>query len=83
MIDVYMDDIQLTSIQSKDKHDLRFAGLNDVTLHLVLTSSELLNVLNLARMRCETCDLIFPVDIKLKNIEDGESHRPRKEKRNE
>ena len=72
MIDVYMDDMRLTDIQSKDKHDLRFVDENEAALHLVLTSAELLNLLDRVRQRCETRDLIFPVNIKRKEATHAE-----------
>ena len=66
MVDLYLDDMRLTEIQSKDNHDLRFLDVNEATLHLVLSSTELLNLLDRVRQRCETYDLIYPVNIKRK-----------------
>lgn len=68
MIDLYVDDVSLTEIQDKhDQHILVFKNKDkDESVHIPVTDQELINILNRTRMRCETLELIYPVDIKIR-----------------
>ena len=59
MFDIYVDDVSLKEIQQKDKQILKFVNAEkDESIMLVVTSSELVNMYNRIKMRCETLNLI-------------------------
>lgn len=63
MIDIYVDDVSLKEIQQKDKQILKFVNAEkDESVMLVVTNSELVNMYNRIKMRCETLNLIHIVN---------------------
>ena len=59
MIDIYVDEVSLKEIQQKDKQILKFVNVDkDESVMLVVTNSELVNMYNRIKMRCETLNLI-------------------------
>jgi len=59
MIDIYVDEVSLKEIQQKDKQILKFVNVDkDESVMLVVTNSELVNIYNRIKMRCETLNLI-------------------------
>lgn len=67
MVDLYIDDVSLNEIRvASNEQELLFSNSKDESIHIPVNNEELLNILNRVRMRCETLDLIYPVDIKRK-----------------
>ena len=67
MIDLYIDDVSLNEVRFVgNKQELLFSNSKDESVHIPVNNEELLNILNCVRMRCETLDLIYAVDIKRK-----------------
>lgn len=67
MVDLYIDDVSLNEIRVVgNEQELLFSNSKDESVHISVNNEELLNILNRVRMRCETLDLIYPVDIKRK-----------------
>ncbi len=68
MVDLYIDDVSLNEIRVVgNKQELVFVNdKKDESLHIPVSNEELLNILNRVKMRCETLNLIYPVDIKRK-----------------
>ena len=61
MVDLYIDDISLTEIQTKGKRAkfLMFRNKGkDETVAIPVSNAELLNVFQRVKMRCETLNLI-------------------------
>lgn len=59
MIDIFMDGVSLKEIQQKDKQLLRFINSEkDESITISVTDSELVNIYNRIKMRCETLNLI-------------------------
>ena len=68
MIDLYVDEVSLQEIRiEKNVQELFFSNAKDESIHMPISHNELLNILNLIRMRCEQLDLIYPVNIKRKD----------------
>ncbi len=72
MIDLYIDDVSLTEIQDKyNRPILVFKNKKkDEAVYIPISNEELLNILSRVKMRCETLDLIYPVNIKAKEEQD-------------
>ncbi len=69
MIDLYVDEVSLQEIRiEKNEQELLFANAKDESIHIPVSHNELLNILNLIRMRCEQLDLIYPVNIKRQEV---------------
>ena len=67
MVDLYIDDVSLNEIRVVgNEQEVLFSNSKDESVHIPVNNEELLNILNCVRMRCETLDLIYPVDIKKK-----------------
>lgn len=64
MVDLYIDDVSLNEIRvASNEQELLFSNSKDESIHIPVNNEELLNILNRVRMRCETLNLIYPVDI--------------------
>lgn len=67
MVDLYIDDVSLNEIRvASNEQELLFSNSKDESVHIPVSNEELLNILNRVKMRCETLDLIYPMDIKKK-----------------
>lgn len=59
MVDIYVDDICLKEILQQDKQVLKFINKDkDESIIIAVTDSELVNMYNRIKMRCETLNLI-------------------------
>ena len=67
MVDLYIDDVSLKEVRAVgNEQELLFSNSKDEIIHIPVNNEELLNILDRVRMRCETLDLIYAVDIKRK-----------------
>lgn len=70
MVDLYIDDVSLKEVRVVgNEQELLFSNSKDESVHIPVSNEELLNILDRVRMRCETLDLIYPVDIKRKEVQ--------------